>query len=586
MRRAFSTFFAPPFPPKKKEEKRRLLRVEVALDAPLGCFLELLGVELEGGDEAEVGHGVVERLEVAFHDGFDLVVADAGLVGQLPVGVDEGDEAFPAGHDERFGHVGEVVQLVLDLFRIDVLPAGSEDHGLRAAADEDGAVGRDDAQVARTHPAVGEERGLRRLGVLVIAQHDVVSPHEDFAHLPLGVFRVDPRLHPVHDAADGARLEGVPLGVGDQWAAFGHAIAHGVGETDPVEERLDLAVERGAPDDHLADPPAESGQQALGDFPEDKLARERHFQRQLDRCLLQFGENTVADDLLDDQRHGEDERRPDAVESLGDDLGAGRARQEMDVASLVDRVEDLEGQAVHVGHREHADDGVAGMDEGQVVRRELRVAPQASVGDHHAFREAGRPRGVVEDGQLVGLLQVVAEPVGREAFGVFLVEEPVDLVPSLGGVSASAFQHLQAVDQHAEAEVGHLPLVEVLPVRGADEEGLGFRVVDDMVDVIRLEIVQDRDGYRPVGKDGEKRDGPARGVAPDERDLVAPPQACLVEQQVEARDLHRHVLVAERVASIVGEGGLFPMGLNTPFDQSQKAVFPIFRVNLAHVSCF
>ncbi len=69
---------------------------------------------------------------------------------------------------------------LFDLDRGDVLSAGDDDV-LAAVPQLDVAVGMGDPEISGVEPA-SPERVLGRLGVGVIALHDVVSPHDDLAH--------------------------------------------------------------------------------------------------------------------------------------------------------------------------------------------------------------------------------------------------------------------------------------------------------------------------------------------------------------------------------------------------------------------
>ena len=118
--------------------------------------------------------------------------------------------------DEGFEHQVHVVELVLDLFGIDVLPVAAQDHGLGATPDVKGAVLVHGGHVARVEPSLGIEHAVGVLFVLEIALHHMLAPHDDLAGDPLRVGRIDPYLeHVPQVAAAGARLELVVGGEAD-----------------------------------------------------------------------------------------------------------------------------------------------------------------------------------------------------------------------------------------------------------------------------------------------------------------------------------------------------------------------------------
>ena len=55
----------------------------------------------------------------------------------------------------------------------------------------------------------------------------------------------------------------------------------------------------------------------------------------------------------------------------------------------------------------------------------------------------------------------------------------------------------------------------------ADEENLGARVVDDVLDLLAVELMQDRYSYRPIGEGPQETDGPVGGVTAADGNLVA-----------------------------------------------------------------
>src|SRR5271157_4370832 len=113
---------------------------------------------------------------------FDQLFGGGGVTGlQADVGLGHfapflvGD-----GHDGDFSYGGMVGQRLLDFNGRDILAAGNDDV-LHAVADFDVAVGVDDGEVAGVEPAALKcIRG--GFGIVVIAQHDVIAAHEDFAH--------------------------------------------------------------------------------------------------------------------------------------------------------------------------------------------------------------------------------------------------------------------------------------------------------------------------------------------------------------------------------------------------------------------
>ena len=308
--------------------------------------------------------------------------------------------------DERFDHVGDVVDDGFQLFRIDVLAAGAEDHALAAAAQVQVAVVVDHADVAGLEPVVVGEGGLGGLAVLVVAQEDVFAADLDLARLLVGVLGVDADLAARHRHAAGAAAGLPPLGVGDDRGALRHAVADGEGEVDLAHELLDLRVEGGAAEDHLLEAAAEGVDQAVADLLADHLVHDGDAHQRL--VTVHHGLDLGFVHLLEDQRHGDDHVGMDLGEGLHDHLRARGARQEVHVRADGHLEEELEHHAVHVGGRQHRDHlRLAGHLRLGHLAGEADVAPQRAVREHDALGEAGGAGSVVDHGKFLGLVLII-----------------------------------------------------------------------------------------------------------------------------------------------------------------------------------
>ena len=101
--------------------------------------------------------------------------------------------------DRRLAHAGMLVEHLLDLARVDVV-AAADDHVLLAVDDVEVAVVVDAPDVAGAEPAVGVDRGRRRVGTAPVALHHVVPADGDLAAVQQA------HLDAVHGQADRAGL--------------------------------------------------------------------------------------------------------------------------------------------------------------------------------------------------------------------------------------------------------------------------------------------------------------------------------------------------------------------------------------------
>jgi hypothetical protein len=116
------------------------LFVHEPFDAPLWRFLKLRFRDLEGAYAHVFRNAVIEVVEVTFVDFGQMFACHTGLFHGILVGNDQSNELFIALDHQGFHHHEAVVEDRFELFRVDVLPGGAEDHALRAALDVDVAL--------------------------------------------------------------------------------------------------------------------------------------------------------------------------------------------------------------------------------------------------------------------------------------------------------------------------------------------------------------------------------------------------------------------------------------------------------------
>ena len=108
----------------------------------------------------------IQLREVVLHDLRQVVLVHAFQLGLLVIGDDQRLELSVFGFQyERLQHEIHVVELVLDLLRVDVLSAAGEDHRLRTAPDVERAVGVQQGDVVARRFGDGAVAGRAFAGV-------------------------------------------------------------------------------------------------------------------------------------------------------------------------------------------------------------------------------------------------------------------------------------------------------------------------------------------------------------------------------------------------------------------------------------
>lgn len=217
---------------------------------------------------------------------------------------------------------------------------------------------------------------------------------------------------------------------------------------------------------------------------------------------------------------------------------------------------------VEVGQREHVHHTVARLHEVEVFDAVADVAQHRAVGEHDAFRHSCGAGSVVDDCQLVGFASVVADVFRSETVGIAASEELVEAVAGFGHLRVLAEGEAVFRDVDGRFETRHRGLVEVFPDGGVHEEHFGLRVVHEMVDGFRLELVEDGHRHVAAGDDGEESHGPVGRVLPAQGYLVARLEPCRLEHYVHLGYQLGHVLELVVGAPDVREGRQLPVFLD------------------------
>ena len=153
--------------------------------------------------------------------------------------------------------------------------------------------------------------------------------------------------------AAGALTERSPRFVGDQRTTLGHAVTDGIGHLELAQDVLHGGIQGGAAHRNLTHLAAEGFHQFRTHLAVQQAPDPGNASQHFHRGLLQDGENLALDDLFHHQGHRDQDVGLDVGEGGHQRGGSGRLAQEPDMAAAAERIEELEGEAEHVGHRQH-----------------------------------------------------------------------------------------------------------------------------------------------------------------------------------------------------------------------------------------
>src|SRR5690554_1313310 len=129
--------------------KAPLFLVFEPFNASLGCFFELLLLKAERGKPAVGWQLRVEISDYLQEKGVPFIFSDAVFFEGIPVRDDQRDNLAFFFDGERLLHEGRGIDTLLNLFRVDILPRGTENHVLVPPPYKDKIVLVQRSQVAR-----------------------------------------------------------------------------------------------------------------------------------------------------------------------------------------------------------------------------------------------------------------------------------------------------------------------------------------------------------------------------------------------------------------------------------------------------
>ena len=496
----------------------------------------------------------------------------SGGSGFIIVRMNQRIEFFVSLNDDALADVGVGVEFVFDFLGIDVLTGSAEEHVLAASADEEIAFGIHETEVARVIPSLAVKRSGGGFGIFEIAEHGVHASREDFAGNVLRVCAVHLHLHARRGFSARALTEMMPVFVGDDGSTLGGTVADRIVESDFLQQTLDLAVEGGTADDDFVEIASEGFFEAVAHLVKNLTTDDGHFEQDLHAVGLKFREHVLLDDFLDDERNGDDDDRLDVAESLQHNLRGRNASEIIDMAAVEEFKNEFKCHAIHVSQRKHGNHLVSGF---HMVAQHFFgkhiVGPQSAEGNHHAFGVGGCSAGVVDERESVGVcLMGIVDVFRSEIFRIFLSEV---FVQSLSGIGEErgAREHDRIVRNVDNAfKVRHGFTVKFGPNHVSDKKNFGFRVIHDVMDLLRLELVEHGHRDSTITQNGEESGSPVCAVSSAESDAIAFLDTGIFKQNVKFLNLSGYVLVLKCDTLIVCQCICIPVVANALGNQTHK----------------
>ena len=155
------------------------------------------------------------------------------------------------------------------------------------------------------------------------------------------VDRVHLNLHMVSSLSTRTLYKGLPVAIANDWGTLCCSITYGVWEFDSLEECLYFLIESSTSNNYLIEFAAKSIDNLLTYLLAYLFRYNGHREQEAHTVVLYLGEYFLADNLLDNQRHGNDNLRLDVGESLGNDSGRRNAVEVIDMTTMQEFKDEL-----------------------------------------------------------------------------------------------------------------------------------------------------------------------------------------------------------------------------------------------------
>ena len=229
--------------------------------------------------------------------------------------------------------------------------------------------------------------------------------------------------------------------IADDRSTLCGTITYGISEADAMQETLHFLVESSTTDDNLIEVSSKCLSHLIAYLLAYLLVDDRHVEKHAHAVVLYLRENFLADNLLDNQRHSDDNGWLDAAECLGDNSRTWDAGEEEYVATGDKLKQELKCHTIHVSHRKDADDRVARLDLlRQYVLGEVDVAPERTVRYHHTLGETGGSAGIIDERHLLWILiYIIMYVFLTEILREFDTEHLVEVLTGIGQLVCAGY---------------------------------------------------------------------------------------------------------------------------------------------------
>ena len=160
-----------------------------------------------------------------------------------------------------------------------------------------------------------------------------------------------------------------------------------------------------------------------------------------------------------------------------------------------------------------------------------------------------------------------------EVLGEFLAEHLIEVLAGVSNPFVARYQQGEVRHHEDTFQQRHGAFVEVFPHLVADKKKLGFGVVDDVVHIVRLELVKNGHDDCTIRQGSEESDSPVRTVTSADGDFITFLNAARFKDDMQLFYLAGYILVLQGGSLIIGQGIQIPVFLYTILYIGDKTLF-------------
>ena len=220
--------------------------------------------------------------------------------------------------------------------------------------------------------------------------------------------------------------------IGNHRACLSCTIAHCDRESYICKEPFYLRVKSSSTYKNFIEVSAQNIQYILTDSVLYLTVDNRHVHQQMHWLTLDFREYLLADNLLNNHRHGNNHCRLNVSTSLGDKRWTRQTGEEEKVITKYKLAKEFARKSIHVSHRQHAQNIAAVFYmRPYALESPLHIACHNPIRQHYALGESGGSTGIINHANIIGLVLEVVDMLLMEELRILMTIEGIEVLTSV-----------------------------------------------------------------------------------------------------------------------------------------------------------